>query len=188
MNICVVGWYFYPELYKMLEECSHNVFVVKHKLGDSRSLPSELVSNVGLEFGAYDWYLMHHWKGGATLFMHDDVSLTAEKLDEIERECSTEDQACVFSSMKESQDNGTYHGRMIYCSHRLLSLKKEDGGIWFDAKNTGQVGSHRDDNDTHNAGIKHFQNEMVLWSSILETNKIVLIPDIKLGFRGNLEV
>ena len=91
MKICIVGWYFFESLYASLKEVNkkHEVTIISHKgwecspeeNGDSKdlSLTSDpeaveareflescglnykIIPNIGLEFGAYDYYLKNCW-------------------------------------------------------------------------------------------------------------------------------
>ncbi len=109
------------------------VLIVAHRSppnGD-KYFPSVETPNVGLEFGAYDFFLKNHWdKESSVLFMHDDVEASFEAFAAIEDACFHFDQAFIFADEEEEKRNysmsygGGVHGRGVYCSSRFLQ--------WFD--------------------------------------------------------
>jgi len=145
MNICVVGWYFYEDLYKVLKEVDkkHKVTIISHKpvkynvelissededvkFLKSTGLKYKIILNVGLEFGAYDYYLKNCWnKKSNVLFMHDDVDIKdINVFDKIEEETNklNIDQAYLFKNIAEEVNNGGKHGRCIFMSAKLLNF------------------------------------------------------------------
>ena len=132
MNICVVGWYFYEELYKTLKDVNkaHEVFIVSHKDDIPKPILFDLQyvvkENVGLEFGAYDYFLKNCWdKKSDVLFMHDDIKiLDPNVFDKIEEETMRFkiDQAYLFKNKAEEVNNGGKHGRSIFMSSKLLNF------------------------------------------------------------------
>ena len=80
LQICVCGWYYYPEFYKYLLAIKDkfNVVVIGNKNGDVLGLPFFLRDNAGLDWGAYSFFLDHHWDGKSnTLFIQDDAEVLA---------------------------------------------------------------------------------------------------------------
>src|SRR5574343_2002076 len=74
MKICVCGWNFNPEFMRQLElvHKKYPVVVVSHRNRPIR-LPHVYIPNVGLEWGAYNYYLKYIYDGkGKVLFTHDD--------------------------------------------------------------------------------------------------------------------
>ena len=68
MKICVVGWYLYEPFYLQLKKVHQNypVMVVSHQKDKSYyGLPHVEIPNIGLEFGAYDYYLKNLWDDGS---------------------------------------------------------------------------------------------------------------------------
>jgi hypothetical protein len=132
MNICVVGWYLYDDLYKILREVNkiHKVSIISHKYEPDKlqsfNVDYVIKENVGLEFGAYDYYLKKYWnKKSNVLFMHDDVHITdINVFDRIEKEMTEKgiDQSYLFKNKEEENNNGGKHGRSIFMSAKLLNF------------------------------------------------------------------
>lgn len=144
MKICIVGWYFDKEFISLLHRVNVNypVFIVCHRPPEFYfDLPFVEVDNVGLEFGAYSWYLDNVWdRTGSVFFCHDDTKIgSAETFDSIAQ--ITHDCAYVFRDEAEERANGGKHGRAIYCSAAFLTKLSEDGGFWYDEENLGYNGS-----------------------------------------------
>ena len=124
MNICVVGWYYNQELYKILSEVNkkHPVFIIDHRgsVIETNGIRITRTENIGLEFGAYDVFLKNLWDHSSpVLFMHDDTRILDPLVfDEIAAlDC---DQAYIFRDYVEEIANGRRHGRAIFCSKRFL--------------------------------------------------------------------
>ena len=191
MDICVVGWYLYDELYKTLKEVNktHEVSVISHKFEvdklQSFDIPYVTIENIGLEFGAYDYFLKNCWNQKSNvLFMHDDVQITdINVFDRIEEETIklNIDQAYLFKNKAEEVNNGGKHGRAIYMSVKLLNFmlnykfKTEESEDHIDnhhnvgtlLKGTGEYTGFWFDpnNDGHTTGkppvgVRHY-NEMI---------------------------
>lgn len=197
MNICVAGWYFHDRCYRALMEVKdkYNVVVISH---NTDKIPIRWLQfhcfgapNVGLEFGAYDFFIKMVWPKFKedTLFMHDDVSIdNISVFDSISK--LDLDQAYIFRSKQEEVNNGGKHGRAIYMSTKLItfllqwnrtnrhSASMEDphnpgnllpalgeyNGIWYDPNNYG-----------HNSGkppvgVRHY-NEAI-WNFHREMGRI----------------
>ena len=200
MNICVCGWYFfdgfYSELWKIKEK--YPVFVVAHKNDHFLKiceLPYAVIPNTGLEFGAYNHYLMNIWKGGDVLFTHDDIAILPTIKDyeaktdmEIWNEIADlkVDQAYIFQDREDDIYNAGMHGRMFFMSERLLQWFKDCGGIWSDPLNTGYL---TEDRPVHvmgwNMAINVF-NERLAHSHMNIRNKL-FIPSLALARRGKFK-
>lgn len=135
MQICVVGYHFWPNFYESLEaqKGEHiKPFVVSHR---NRIFTQDFLSktsiyyycryNVGLEWGAYNWFLFNMWDGYSNvLFCHDDILLNSStvlyEISQIEL-----DQCYIFKSRDEDRINGGKHGRGIFMSSRFLEFTKK---------------------------------------------------------------
>lgn len=189
MKICVCGWYYYDEFYKSLGEIrdKYDVTIIAHndnkdKL-DTYGIPYIIKENVGLEFGAYDYYLKNVWdRESSVLFIHDDAAIkdliAFDKVAELDSQGI--DQAYIFKSEAEQVNNGGKHGRAIFISKKLLTFmvqyecKCEQSvdhydshnpdtvllgtpphtGFWFDHLNKGHS------NGKPPKGVRHY-NEMI---------------------------
>lgn len=132
MNICIVGWYFYDDFYSVMRKVNktHDVSIVSHKYEfnklQSYNIPYITIDNIGLEFGAYDFYIKNCWdKESDVLFMHDDIEITdIQVFDRIEKDMKEKniDQSYIFTDKEEEKNNGGKHGRSIYMSAKLLNF------------------------------------------------------------------
>jgi len=192
MKICIVGWYFYRELYDTLQEIQKEfpVFIVAHKydpLLKELDMPYQVIENRGLEFGAYDWYLQNIWESGAVLFQHDDIKVkdinAYNQIKELNK-----DQVYIFGDEYTVKRNRGLHGRAFYCSPALLKLIKEDGGIWFDYGNKGNVFNLKpgpDEGMDFNSGICRFRDQMIEYKAKgYDTGSYKIIPSFQTGERG----
>lgn len=149
MKICVVGWYFDQHFLKVLREISavYPSWIISHKhemeLDPSwySGLKIMCVSNIGLEFGAYAFYLSHIWdERSSVLFTHDDTRVSDlevfDRIADISHDC-----AYIFRDRAEERANGGKHGRAIFCSPAFLNRLKTDGGFWYDKRNEGYIGA-----------------------------------------------
>jgi len=214
VRICVVGWYFDDDFYSSLwrvnsphayKNVTYPVFVIAHRDDEflhNCDLPYLLQENIGLEWGAYNQYLMKIWDGNeSVLFMHDDIKLLPlvtddgvvpgelvfNKLAEIKY-----DHVYIFQNRIEDVLNYGMHGRMVYFSERVLRLFKSQGGFLYDGMNKGYIGEGKkpDDVQPYNYGIhgnneilKKFQEINPEWSLL----KKVYFPSIEMGYRGKFE-
>ena len=204
MNICVVGWYlekfddFYASLSRIMDK--HNVFVVANRRDnflDDMAIPYVVRENTGLEWGAYNHYLMNIWPGGDTLFCHDDIGLNPI-VDNVEirppewifdriAQCGV-DQAYIFGSRHEDVENYGQHGRMVFMSDAFLRKAMEMGGFFFDGKNEGYTsGEDQDLREKYgclgyNAGIIAFHNQAKLIGG--NVHRKIFIPAFDLAKRG----
>lgn len=137
---CIVGWHFFDKFYKKIEKSSVDTHIVAHRYNsilDRRNLNYSVVQNVGLEFGAYDWYIKNVWdKKSGVLFMHDDVVIDKSfDMKNFFKLCGDADYVMFRNGSKVSGG-----GRCIYLSGKMISLlvKKYDG-IWFDKNDRGYI-------------------------------------------------
>jgi hypothetical protein len=126
MNICIVGWYLYEDFYRQAKaaEKHYPAIVVSHRVGGNYcGLPFIEIPNIGLEFGAYDYYLKNMWDAYSdVLFLHDDSNVSSVGFFD---ECAALkekniDQSFIFSSDEQARNNQKFHGRCFYCSARFL--------------------------------------------------------------------
>jgi len=179
MQICVVGFYGHKDFCDLLKTVKYPVTVISHnEVNDYSGLSTINIPNIGLEFGAYDYYLKNVWTKGSVLFMHDDMTINDisvfDGISKLEHDCSY-----IFRDMAEEKANGGKHGRAIYCSERFLNFiknfecdcmwceEKEDihhnkghllprlnphKGFWFDPYNKGHIGGKPP------IGIRHYND------------------------------
>ncbi len=150
MKICVAGWYFNEELFKVLAEINkkYPITVVSfYRRVDGReirdtdieSVPSLIKRvvkptgipvvknpNGGLEWGNYDYYIKNIWdRQSPILFIHDDILIyNPAVFDIIEEKLSKweYDQAFIFRDEAEEISQGRIHGRAFYCSKRFIDF------------------------------------------------------------------
>ena len=138
-KICIVGWHFSPKIYKYFKDnFLSSSYIVAHrynKVLDELKLNYSVIKNIGLEFGAYDYYIKNIWdKKSDVLFMHDDVSIKNKfKFKDMLLLCNNLDHA---SFRNNSISSGG--GRCLFLSKKLINLfLKKFGGIWFDKNDRG---------------------------------------------------
>jgi SAM-dependent methyltransferase len=204
LNICVAGWYlekfddWYMSLFRLNDK--YPVHVVANRFSDylgTIDLPYTVRANEGLEWGAYNHFLMNIWTGGNTLFCHDDIILNPVVVDHeirppefiFDRIANLEvDQAYIFGSRAEDVENYGKHGRMVFMSDRFLHSAKKMGGFWYDEKNSGYTSGK----DAHlrekmeclgyNAGITAFHYQAKEIGG--DVHRKVTIPAISMAVRG----
>lgn len=186
MRICIAGWYFHEPLLQVLENSKHICSIVAHRHPDKQwQIPISPVANVGLEFGCYNWFLMHEWKDGDVMFCHDDIEITERSLDGIAG--LNRDQCFLFSSEEEARANGYAHGRAMFCSERFLRQCLNDGGFWYDEGNHGDIGpTTADAPDYHNNGIRMFRAYLLSLPKDFSVNRYAVVRDLKCGYRGRI--
>jgi len=187
MKICVCGWYKDEQFYETLHAVSkdYNIVIVSHKPGGLYlGLPFVEIPNIGLEWGAYNYYLMQIWDGASNvLFTHDDTKVS--DLGVFDRIATLpHDVAYIFRDRSEERANAGKHGRAVFMSARFLRLVKDTRcdcreakgyidkhhhigqqlkgtgahrGFWFDPENTGHNSGKPPLGVRHyNAAIYHF--------------------------------
>ncbi|MFX0199624.1 MAG: hypothetical protein ACFFCW_26170 [Candidatus Hodarchaeota archaeon] len=201
MNICVVGWYyfdgFYSELWKANKKYPVTIIAHKHDpMLKICELPVAIVPNVGLEFGAYNYYLMNIWEGGDTLYTHDDIAvipvirnyetLHREKIwDDIAE--TKHDQAYIFQDREDDVFNTGKHGRMIFMSERLQQWFRDRNGFWYDRNNYGYTGEGEKPRGTaeYNTTIIVFHEQ--LGHTGMDVKNKLYFPSLAMARRGEFK-
>lgn len=154
INICVCGWYYRPECLSVLDvvKKTYPVQIVANErnFNVQTSIPFEVRKNIGLEWGAYDYYLKNIWDGESdVLFMHDDIRFRpvikeyqivspVKIFNSINK--LNHDQVYIFESLQKAEKNYFIHGRMLKCSARFLRRMLDDiGGFPYDPDNDGHI-------------------------------------------------
>jgi hypothetical protein len=185
MKICICGWYFYTPFLKTIRDSPYSAYVVKNREGDTCDLPGEMSDRMsetggrGLEFGAYQQYLMKHWDGSSdVLFMQDDGTITPEALMDIENLAHRRDidQAFLFRDEYEEFVNGGHSGRAFWMRANVVGKFKAAGGFEVDWDNTGNTEGRQ-----ANGMIHAFAKTM---SSNYRCGWIGIIPGLQMGRRG----
>lgn len=200
MNICVCGWYFRKSFMTALKQVSHRfpVAIVAHRMPPKHALDLAWVlkENVGLEWGAYNYFLMNLWDGqSSVLFIHDDTEVMDTRV--FSRIAMIEaDQAFIFNNGREAAYNSGGHGRAVFCSSKFLNVVKDSGGFWYDEGNKGFIaeGGYRTEKPPegcmhHNAAMHRLMRDFAKWRKIdlgLEVRRQILMPDLFLGRRGKI--
>ena len=150
VKICVVGWHFFEDFYRKLKKCSYEKYIVGHrynKILDELNLDYTITKNIGLEFGAYHWYIKNKWDGqSGVIFIHDDTSVEDGVLDEIVDRCKGSNMSYITGKSKgENQEySQKYSPRCFYLSKKLIKCYiKKYGNIWYDKKNKGYTMSQK---------------------------------------------
>ena len=141
-KICIVGWHYFPEVYKHFENnFLSSSYIVAHcynKLLDNTKLEYSVIKNIGLEFGCYDYYIKNIWdKKSNVLFMHDDMKIFDRKvIKDIFKKCRGYDYVYVLSKSRDKKQGKSY--RCFYLSIKIINLLLKDfNGIWYDGYNKG---------------------------------------------------
>jgi len=155
MNICVCGDYYTEEFYSKLLAVKESVYIVSHRKAPfniEMFARCDLVDNVGLEWGAYDYFLKTMWdKKSDVLFCHDDTQVDSSEVFTQIAELSDGKAAwmsgfpceCVFI-FRDKEDaiqatgNKEYpsHGRGIFIKASFLHKLLDAGGFKYDENNT----------------------------------------------------
>lgn len=184
MKICIAGWYFRPKfLDKMYRAriAGFDAFMIKHREGDSRGVPSQLYPNYGLEFGAYRQYVENHWdKQSDVLFLHDDTEISdavstlgaIESLNE-----RGVDHAYIFPDETHEYVNGGCHGRGMWIRGSILKQIATNfpADMHNDGINIGTIAQK---------GILEFHERIMECSK--NTGVIAIVPQIVFGHRGRI--
>ncbi len=185
MKICICGWYFHAPLLDTIRESGYSAFVVKNREGDARGIPSEIADAMsatggrGLDFGAYQQYLMKH--GGDAddvLFLQDDGEISPEALGQIAalREREGIDQAFIFRDEYEEFVNKGHSGRAFWMRASLVEEFRRAGGFDVDWANTGNTEGRQ-----ANFGVYHFAERM---SRNPKCRWVAIVPGAQMGRRG----
>lgn len=195
MKICICGWYYQKEFYEELSKTDYDITIISNKKevpeDINKKFKTIIRENIGLEFGAYNHFLINSTIDDSVLFLHDDTLVSIEQLKEIEEICKNLDQAYIFKDLTEQNNNGGKHGRCIYMSSKFINyLKEEHKGIPYDSKNKGYNGTTKNPEGLdYNESINRYHKllgrirDKKLGFEILYR---IHIKDIKLGKRGKI--
>jgi len=200
IGICVCGWYYHPDLIRVLREVDGavaDVCIIAHRTVKLSGLRIISRDNVGLEWGAYNHYLTRVWQGGPTVYMHDDTVVGHEFFTWIIALAKQGDihHAFLFSNPVENAYNSGGHGRCMFMSHAFQKVVLSDGGFWYDSENHGFVswGHYRDTEPPegclhHNAAIHRFMRYLpsVRKRYGYDVNRKLYPPALRNGRRGVL--
>jgi hypothetical protein len=189
MNVCICGWYYNKGFIDVMNRSlslMHDIFIIGHRDGDAGNIQKVIIQNVGLEFGAYDFYLKNIWGGGDVIFIHDDTEFDFTAWNKINLLGLFFDQVFIHENGIAELANGFAHGRALFCSERFLTRLLKDDGFWY-AK--GQVVIENEiskEEKEHNRGIKSFLNYCmkIKAETGLAVAQVVNIPEIRTGWRG----
>ena len=139
MNVCVAGWYYWPEVYEILDKYAvgHSVYVIaneptthynskfKKEYQDKyKNLRFVIGPNYGLDFGKYDYYLKNFWRGKeGVFFLHDDIVIKPDidPFHIVKNTIKDNDLAFYFGFDYRQQCFGSYrHCRCLYISADYL--------------------------------------------------------------------
>lgn len=207
MKICVCGWYYMESIMRDLKEVNETypVFIVAHQYDQKlEGFKWRERENIGLEWGAYDWYLKNQWDGKSDiLFMHDDVRMrpTFDAYDSIpvtmifgaiERLANEYDQVYIFRSQDERKENNKLHGRAFLATAKLLQyLLDNEGGIWNDVDNTGHtMGPTPEWCKHYNEADYKFRDTLLKIDSLgtgMSVNNSIILPSFDCARRGKFE-
>lgn len=194
MQICVCGWYYYKDFYTVLASLrtTFDIVIIANRPGDTLGLTCVVRENIGLEWGAYSYFLDNCWDGiSNVLFMHDDTKADADFFHGIHQ--NPHDQAFIFENEAGFQQSYS-HGRAFCASATFLKLCIMNGGIYYDKGNKGFIApgyswSARppDGCRDHNYAIREFTKfckRLAADYPVLSVNKQIYDPNISLGVRG----
>ena len=193
-KICIVGWYFNKKFLEYLsKDYFKETFIVAHrynKILDDLNFNYKVTKNIGLEFGAYNYYIKKVWDGESNvLFMHDDVKIIKEEfIMNIYKVCSLYDHSYIWNIKKKKA-----HGRCLYLSKKTIKLfLKKNNGIWYDKKNEGFL-EHNQPSSWHrkqcHLGIIKFHDDISSFVKIYNIkSKVIVNKDILLYRRGEEEI
>jgi hypothetical protein len=196
MQVCVCGWHYPRGFYESLRAVAgrFDIVVVANRPGESHGLRTIERENVGLDWGAFSFFLDHVWDAeSSVLFLQDDTSVRDGFWDEVQQ--IPYDQAFIFRDEAEFEEAYS-HGRAHFASARFLALVAAGGGIWFDAGNRGFIAAGKSWTGTpppdcldHNAGIRAYTELVKRIGSEhpeLLVNHRVYSEDVHLGRRGHV--
>jgi len=179
MQICVIGWDFNKSLYQSLSSTDYDAFTVLHKKGDTQGVPFQLVPNVGLEWGAYDYFLQNNWdRRSPVLFMQDDITVKSPTFFK-EVSLLKDDFVFIYDRLASCVANerlfvGT--GQCFKTSSKFLDYYLDKySGFWYDLENTGIF----DDNGTQDKGIGRFIQRLksIDKDTIMKVNNHILMQE-----------
>jgi hypothetical protein len=133
LDICVCGWYFWPEFIGLLKKIEHRSYIVSHRpltteiMDIAKGIPIVAKDNIGLEWGAYDHFLKSIWSGNSNiLFCHDDILVQDP---EVFNKIALLDKDVVYifkDKAQELNNKGSKryasHGRSIFMKSRVALI------------------------------------------------------------------
>lgn len=162
MNICIVGWYYKEPVYNMIKHLE-NVHCIQHRDAPKKhnGIEYHTHENIGLEFGAYDYYIRNVWSGDDTLFIHDDLDI--DDIDFFDRVSKIKhDFAFIWNCENDRKLNCGGHGRGFFMSEKQIQWMLENGGFYYDPKNKGFIGgdTERGQSLRLDAGIRGLKSKI----------------------------
>jgi hypothetical protein len=128
-------------------EKDYNIFVVAHRydeLLDKSGLNYAVVKNIGVEFGAFSWFIENEWnKKSNVLFIQDDLIMKTESAigDLFLKSRKTGLDFIKWGESKKKLPGG----RCVYASRNILEvIMKEFGKLSFDKYNFGYLKGEKD--------------------------------------------
>jgi len=155
MKICICGYYYKEEFLQAMAhiKSKYEIHIIANKRWERDNIPDGIKvtkrENIGLEWGAYDFYLKNIWDGKSdVLFLHDDIRFRpiihdykfvgpTKIIDSIAK--IKDDQVYFFSSTSHAEKNYYIHGRALKCSRKFLEALKENGGFPYDENNSSHT-------------------------------------------------
>jgi hypothetical protein len=143
-KICVVGWSFSSSFYRFLSKkypkITHIVAHRYNKILDELELNYSVTKNIGLEFGAYDWYIKNIWdKKSNVLFMHDDtIILKGDPIKDIFKKSLQYDYVYILSKNCRKRQFKSNRG-FILSDKVIKNLLVDYDGFWYDKYNKGYI-------------------------------------------------
>jgi len=145
--ICIAGWHYFKEFYKQVSRSKIRSFVVAHRhsnILDNLKINYAVTKNIGLEYGAYDWFIKNEWdKKSGVLFMHDDVKLLKNTiLHNFLTVCKNFDRVYIIDKQRGKKLKRS--PRCFYLSRKIIFLLlNKYNGICYDVHNKGYTMGNR---------------------------------------------
>lgn len=120
LQVCVHVFYGNEGLFRRLEESRFRVSFVAVREVEWMPKGCVVREDIGVDMGSWNWFLGNAWDGeSGVVFMQDDTRIEdVEVLGRFER--VQFDHASIFRSVRQELLSGGHHGRVFYCSGRLL--------------------------------------------------------------------
>jgi len=181
-KICIVGWHYFKKLYKSLLPTRDCVHVISHRhndILDRGKFNYSKTDNIGLDFGAYDWYIKNVWdKESDVIFMHDDILINTHfDLSNIFKKCQDGkiDQGYILGDKRIKKIFGP-HSRMFFLSRRTIQYFLNDySGFWY--KN--EIDNSNGDFPSYLMNYLNFEWNEKIYSSLLLFNDRLIRLSIK---------
>ena len=198
ISICVVGWYYFPKFYKQLRDSHLDVHIVAHRYNnvlDKYKLNYIVIENIGLEYGAYNYYINNIWNQQSDVFfMHDDVEF--EKFDKTlsfaYKKIIKKKRHHVSIVPGKNVGQGE---RFFYMSKKIMKIMVKDyGGVWYDKENFGYTTQKSQPKDwkprRYNDGGPKFRDRVLEIGKEynISTCKVLIDNKISLFSRGGNKI